>query len=98
MTWRRLGIIAGGVLAVTLLLGTAGLAAAQDPTPSPSQMGAGMMGGQMGAGMMGGQMGAGLMTTQQLEQMDALHDQMVATGTCDPAQMQSLHAQHHPGN
>ena len=62
------------------------------------QMGAGMMGGQMGAGMMGGQMGAGTMTTEQLEQMDALHDQMVASGTCDPAQMQQLHAQLFPSD
>ena len=114
MASRRKALIAGGALAGTLLLGTAALALAQDPTPNPSQMGPGMisggvgmmgghmgmMGGQMGAGMMGGtgMMGTGTMTSEQLEQMDALHDQMVANGTCDPAQMQSLHAQHHPGN
>jgi hypothetical protein len=61
------------------------------------------MGGQMGAGMMGGQMGAGMMgantmTSDQLAQMDALHDQMIASGTCDPALMQSFHDQHDPGD
>jgi hypothetical protein len=54
---------------------------------------AGMMNG---AGMMGNAGTA--MTSAQLEQMDALHDRMVATGACDPAQMQQLHAQHHPSN
>ena len=83
------------------------------PTASPAwgpgmmggQMGgAGMMGGLMGAGMMGGagmmngQMGAGTMTSEQLEQMNALHDQMVASGTCDPAQMQQFHAQIQSGD
>ena len=118
MASKRIGFVTGGMLAGALLLGTAGLVAAQDPTtptPSPTavgpggmmggqngagmmggQMGAGMMGGQMGAGMMGGQMGAGMMgtmTAEQLEQMDALHDQMIESGVCDPAQMQALHAQ-----
>ncbi len=93
MTTKRLGIL-GGALAGTLLLATAGLVAAQDPTPSPSTMG----GAGMGAGMMNGQMGAGMMAPDQLEQMAALHDQMVATGAGDPAQMQQLHAQHHPTN
>ena len=124
MTPKRIGIVMGGLVAGALLLGTAGLVAAQDPTatpmPSPTavgpggmmgggqngtgmmggQMGAGMMGGQMGAGMMGGQMGAGMMggqmgtmTADQLEQMDALHDQMIESGVCDPAQMQAFHGQ-----
>ena len=64
------------------------------------QMGTGMMGGQMGTGMMGGQMGTGMMggqmgtmTAEQLEQMDALHDQMIESGVCDPAHMQAFHAQ-----
>ena len=104
MASKRIGLAAGGLLAGALLLGTAGLVAAQDPTtptPSPTAVGSGgMMGGQMGAGMMGGQMGAGMMggqmgtmTAGQLEQMDALHDQMIASGVCDPAQMQASHAQ-----
>ena len=93
-----MGILAGGTLAGVLLLGTPGLVLAQDPTPSPTaspSYGRGMMGG---AGMMGGQMGAGMMTSEQLEQMDALHDQMVASGTCDPAQMQQFHAQIQSGD
>ena len=114
MTSKRIGLVTGGLLAGALLLGTAGLVAAQDPTttptPSPTavgpggmmggQDGAGMMGGQDGAGMMGGQDGAGMMggqmgsmTAEQLEQMDALHDQMIESGVCDPAQMQAFHAQ-----
>ena len=88
MTSKRLGILAGGALAGTILLGGAGLVAAQDPTPTPS----------MGPGMMGGQMGPGTMTSDQLQQMSALHGQMVASGACDPAQMQAFHAQHHPTN
>ena len=126
MASRKIGILAGGALAGALLLGTAGLVAAQDPTATPSPTpwsgmtgGAGMMGGGMaggagmmgaagmsgggmmggtGAGMMGGQMGTGTMTSEQLEQMGKLHDQMAASGTCDQAQMQELHAQHHRSN
>jgi Spy/CpxP family protein refolding chaperone len=105
MTSKKLGILAGSALAGALLLGTAGLAAAQDPTATPSPTpwsgmnGAGMMGGQNGGGMMGGQMGgAGMMggvtlTPDQLEKMNELHDQMVASGTCDPAGMQEFHAE-----
>ena len=110
MTSKRIGLVTGGLLAGALLLGTAGLVAAQDPTttptPSPTTVGpGGMMGGQMGAGMMGGQMGTGMMgadmmggqmgtmTAEQLVQMNALHDQMVESGVCDPAQMQALHSE-----
>ena len=108
MTSRRIGFVAGGLLAGAVLMGTAGFVAAEDPTatkPSGSagmmagQMG-GMMGGQKGAGMMGGQMGTGMMggqmgtlTADQFKQMDELHDQMLASGVCDPAQMQAFHAQ-----
>jgi hypothetical protein len=116
MASKRIGLVTGGLLAGALLLGTAGLVAAQDPTATPTpgpttvspggmmgdQMGAGMMGGQMGAGMMGGQMGAGMMggqmgtmTADQLDQMNALHDQMIENGLCDPAQMQAIHSQLH---
>ena len=79
------------------------------PTPSPTgvapggmmggQNGAAMMGGQNGAAMMGGQNGGGMMGTMnadQLKQMTTLHDQMVQTGVCDPAQMQDLHVQLKP--
>ncbi len=108
MASKRIGLLTGGMLAGALLLGTAGLVVAQGPastpTPSPTGIGpGGMMGGQMGTGMMGGQMGAGMMGGQtgtmsadQLKQMATLHDEMVKSGACDPAQMQELHAQHHP--
>ena len=105
MASKRIGLVTGGLLAGALLLGTAGLVAAQDPTPTPTPnptavgpggmmggpMGAGMMGGQNGAGMMGGQMDS--MTAAQLEQMDALHDQMMESGVCDPGHMQAFQAQ-----
>ena len=103
MASKRIGLMTGGLLAGALLLGTAGLVAAQDPTTTPSpttvgpggmmggQNGAGMMGGQNGTGMMGGQMGT--MTAEQLEQMDELHDQMLESGVCDLARMQEFHAQ-----
>ena len=95
MTTKRRGLVAGGLLAGALLLGTAGLVAAQDPTTTPTANpawgGAGMMGGQMG-----GQMGAGMMTPELFEQMDAIHDQMVASGGANNAQMDAMHAQHHP--
>ncbi len=98
MASKRIGLLTGGLLAGALLLGTAGLAAAQAPasTPTPSSFGVGprgMMGGQNGTGMMGGQMG--IMSADLLKQMATLHDQMVKSGACDPAQMQELHAQHH---
>ena len=110
MTTKRRGLVAGGLLAGALLLGTAGLVAAQDPTTSPTANpgwgGAGVMGGQMNGqmgapGMMGGQMNGqmgapGMMTPELFEQMDAIHDQMVASGGANHAQMEALHAQHHP--
>ena len=102
MTSRRIGFVAGGLLAGAVLMGTAGFVAAEDPTatqPSGAGMMAGQMGGQMG-GMMGGQKGAGMMggqmgtlTADQFKQMDELHDQMLASGVCDPAQMQAFRAQ-----
>ena len=59
MITKRINLLAGTILGGALLLGTAGLAFAQDPTTnpspqSPSGMSGGMMGGQ-GASMMGGQ-------------------------------------------
>ncbi len=126
MDTKRRGLIAGGMLAGAVLLATAGIAAAQDPTASPSasltrsgagmmtgqsgagmigsqvtgQTGAGMIGSQMtgqpGAGMMNGQPGAGMMTPELFKQMDAVHDQMVANGGPNQAQMIAMHAQHHP--
>ena len=108
MTSKRHGFLTGGLLTGALLLGTAGLALAQDPTttptPSPTavapggmmggQNGASMMGGQNGTGMMGGQMGT--MSADQLKQMAAIHNKMAKGGALDFSQMQALHAQHHP--
>ena len=118
MTTKRVGMLAGTVLSGALILGTAGLTLAQDPTPTPSTSpgwempggmmgggtgmmggGTGMMGGQTGTGMMGNMEmnGTGMMSADQLRQMTSLHDQMVTSGTCDSAQMQQMHAQHHAG-
>ena len=107
MTTRRIGVISGGILATALLLGTAGLAAAQDPSATPTagptwggmmdtQGMDGMMGGRgMDGQGMGGMMGAGAMTGEHLDEMAEHHDQMVEGGPLDAAEMQKLHAQHH---
>ncbi|HVA86033.1 MAG TPA: hypothetical protein VNF73_06900 [Candidatus Saccharimonadales bacterium] len=89
MTSKRRGLIIGGVLAGSLLLGSAGLVAAQDPTASPSPSAtwsgaAGMMGGAGAAGMMGG---------ADMKAMAGLHQSMATNGTCDPARMRALHPQ-----
>jgi len=102
MASKRMRFLGSGLLAGALALGTAGLVAAQDPTPTPAQNpgwvgSVGMMGGQYGpATMMGGQYGAGMMTGAQSQQMATLHDQMAASAACDSSQMQSLHAQRAP--
>ena len=90
MTSKRLGFLTGGLLTGALLLGTAGLALAQDPgsTPTASPTGIGP------GGMMGGQMGT--MSADHLKQMATLHDQMVKSGG-NPLRMQQFHAQHHSG-
>ena len=101
MASKRIGLIAGGILAGGLLLGTAGLVAAQDPTASPSASStpsgsSGMMGSGMmsGSGMMGGS-GMGQMDADDIQAMTTMHQSMMANGTCDPAQMTQLHAQMH---
>jgi hypothetical protein len=93
MTSKRTGLIAGGILA--LLLGTAGLAAAQDPTPSgrPGMNGGGMMNGANG--MMNGA-GMGTMDADDLAVMATMHESMSAGGACDPALMQQMHRQVQP--
>ena len=104
MTSKRRGFLTSGLLTGALLLGTAGLALAQDPastpTASPTGIGSGgMMVGQNGTGMMGSQNGTGMMGTMsadQLKQMAILHDKMVKSGG-NPLQMQQFHAQHHSG-
>ena len=90
MTTKRINILAGTILGGALLLGTAGLAFAQDPTADPSpQTVPGMSGGAMSGGMMGGQGMNGA-------QMRAMHASMGQDGTCDPALVQSMHPQDKP--
>ena len=95
MITKRGTLLAGAVLGGALLLGTAGLALAQDPTSSPTASpSAGTYGGMMGgSSMMGGSGLMGELTADQLSQMNALHDQMLKTGTCDIAAMQQFHTQ-----
>lgn len=106
MNMKRTNLLAGSLLGGALLLGTAGLALAQDPTSTPTPSPAartpgGMMNGQaMGAGkgMMNGQgMGAeqGMMNGQ-MPDMTAMHAAMTKDGTCDPASMPSMHDQNQP--
>lgn len=108
MASKRIGLIAGGMLAAGLLLGTAGLVAAQDPTASPSAgpTSAGSSGMMSGLGTMGGSgmmSGSGIMSGLGMGQMDAgdvqamttMHQSMTANGTCDPAQMTQLRAAMH---
>ncbi len=100
MTTKRVSLLTGTILGGALLLGTAGLVFAQDPTTSPSPwatsgMSGGMMGGQ-GLGMMGGQ-GLGMMGGMgagQMSDMTAMHAAMGQDGSCDPKLMQSMHQQY----
>ena len=107
MTTKRINILAGTILGGALLLGTAGLAFAQDPTADPSpQTVPGMSGGAMLGGMSGGAMPGGVsggmsggaMGGQGMNgaQMGAMHASMGQDGTCDPALMQSMHPQDKP--
>lgn len=100
MNTKRTNLLAGSLLGGALLLGTAGLALAQDPTatPNPSPAGVtpgGVMNGQgmdAGRGMMNGKgMGAG-----QMPDMTVMHAAMSRDGTCDPALMASMHDQDQP--
>ena len=99
MTTKRVSLFAGTILGGALLLGTAGLVFAQDPTDSPSASATpGMMGGQGimgGQGMMGdqGMMGVG-MDAGQTPDMAAMHATMGQDGTCGPELMQSMHEQY----
>ena len=89
MTSKRTGLLTGA-----LLLGTAGLAAAQDPTttptPSPTAVApGGMMGGQNGASMMGGQNGASMMGGQNGASM--MGGQMGTMSADQLKQMAAIH-------
>ena len=77
MITKRTNLLAGSLLGGALLLGTAGLVLAQDPTPTPSpttESPGGMMNGRgmaAGQGMMNGQS----MADGQMPDMTAMHDQ-----------------------
>ena len=92
MTTKRVNLLAGTILGGALLLGTAGLVLAQDPTPGPSPSAdwrtpATMMGGQ---GMMGG------MDMDDVRDMGAMHQAMSRDGSYDPTLMPTMHERHHP--
>lgn len=104
MTTKRTGLFAATILGGALLLGSAGLALAQDPTSTPSASPAtgtpgGMMGGRGGqGGMMGGRGGMGAEDVAAMHAgMVAMHAGMENSGTCDPALMQSLTRRSDPG-
>jgi hypothetical protein len=74
MTSKRVSLFAGTILGGALLLGTAGLALAQDPTATPSpSVTRGTFGGMMGSqgvqGMMGSQGVQGMMGSQGVQGM-----------------------------
>ena len=92
MTTKRNQLLMAAPLAAGILLATAGFAMAQDPNSGAPA--GGMMGGQSGVGMMGGLPGVGMMgnlSADQLQKMRDLHDEMLASGRCDPADMAELH-------
>lgn len=91
MTTNRRHLFAGAILTGALLVGTAGLAFAQDPTtpsglPGANMDGSGMMGGRAmsgGSGVMdGATMGTmhASMTADQLKAMGTMHASMHARG------------------
>ena len=91
MTTNRVRLFGGAILTGALLLGSAGLALAQDPTASPGPnwtgpSGSGMTGGQGmmtgGQGMTGG---SGMMDSQTMTgAMGTMHASMATSGTYDP--------------
>jgi hypothetical protein len=96
MTSKRVSLFAGTILGGALLLGTAGLALAQDPTATPSpSVTRGTFGGMMGSqgvqGMMGSQGVQGMMGGMDAGDIAAMHRALGQNGTCDPKLMQSIH-------
>jgi Spy/CpxP family protein refolding chaperone len=87
MTSKRVSFFAGTILGGALLLGTAGLALAQDPTATPSPS---VTRGTFG-GMMGGQSVQGMMGGMDASDIAAMHRATGQNGTCDPKLMQSIH-------
>ncbi len=105
MTSKRVTIFAGTMLGGALLLGTAGLAVAQDSATSPVPSAtAGWVGGMMGGqsvqgmmsglgtsgGMMGGQSVQGMMSGMDAGHIAAMHRAMGQNGICSPTLMKAL--------
>ena len=95
MTTKRVNLIGGGLLAGAFLLGTAGLALAQGPTPSPGTNWTGP-GGTMG-GQGQGQGMTGSMDADDLKAMSAMHAKMTASGMHNRAAMNGLHGKARTG-
>ena len=109
MITKRTNLLAGSLLGGALLLGTAGLALAQDPAPTPTtESPGGMMNGRgmaAGQGMMNGRgMAAG-----QMPDMTAMHAAMgkgagqgmmngQGMGAGQMPDMNAMHDQAQPGN
>ena len=94
MTTKRINILAGTILGGALLLGTAGLAFAQDPTADPSPAAVpGMSGGMMSGGMSGGRAmtGGGAMSGGMMSR-GAMSGGMMNGQGMDSAQMAAMHA------
>ena len=85
MTTDRMRLFGGAILTGALLLGTAGLALAQEPTASPG----GDRTGPGGSGMTGGQ---GMMTTGQgMTGRSSMMDSLTMVGSINGA-MGTMHA------
>ena len=94
MTTKRINILAGTILGGALLLGTAGLALAQDPTTDPSPrtvpgMSGSMMSGGMSGGAMSGAMSGGMSGGAMSGSMSG---GMMGGQGMNGAQMRAMHA------
>ena len=95
MATKRINILAGTILGGALLLGTAGLALAQDPGTDPSPRTVpGMSGGMMSGGMSGGAMSGGMSGGAMSGGMSGggMSGGMMGGQGMDGAQMAAMHA------
>jgi hypothetical protein len=96
MTSKRVSLFAGTILGGALLLGTAGLALAQDPTATPSpSVTRGTFGGMMGSqgvqGMMGSQGVQGMMGSQGVQGMMGSQGVQGMMGGMDAGDIAAMH-------